>query len=56
MITLHWLYIIAGLMFAAVAILSGTAPQNPKTYGFYCTIHGGLSSGQRGALIVVPPV
>ena len=29
MITLHWLYILAGLMFAAFAILSVTDPPTP---------------------------
>ncbi len=33
---------------------SMTAPTNPSTYRYYCTIHGGKSSGQRGAIIVVP--
>ena len=33
MITLHWLYILAGLMFAAFAILSITDPANPKRLG-----------------------
>ena len=47
--------------FPAISLTSGQsgvviAPQNPKTYGFYCTIHGGLTSGQRGAIVVVPPV
>ena len=31
------------------------APYKPGTFKFYCTIHGGLSSGQRGQLIVVAP-
>ena len=33
MITLHWLYILAGLMFAAFAILSMTDPANPRRLG-----------------------
>jgi uncharacterized membrane protein len=33
MITLHWLYILAGLMFAAFAILSMTDRTNPKRFG-----------------------
>ena len=33
MITLHWLYILAGLMFAAFAILSVTDTANPKRLG-----------------------
>ena len=33
MITLHWLYILAGLMFAAFAILSATDRSNPKRFG-----------------------
>ena len=33
MITLHWLYILAGLMFAAFAILSATDRTNPKRLG-----------------------
>ena len=46
--------------FVPVSLTSGesgavVAPQNPKTYGFYCTIHGGLGSGQRGAIIVSAP-
>jgi len=32
-ITLHWLYILAGLMFAAFAILSMTDPANPRRLG-----------------------
>ena len=28
------------------------APQNAGTYWFYCSIHGGRSSGQRGAIVV----
>jgi plastocyanin len=31
------------------------APQNAETFGFFCTIHGGASSGQRGAFIVTRP-
>jgi plastocyanin len=47
--------------FEAISLTAGQsgtviAPQNPKTYGFYCTIHGGISSGQRGAIVVVPPI
>ena len=33
MITLHWLYALAGLMFAAFAILSLTDRANPKRFG-----------------------
>ena len=33
MITLHWLYILAGLMFAAFAILSATDRSNAKRFG-----------------------
>lgn len=33
MITLHWLYGLAGLMFAAFALLSATDPTNPKRLG-----------------------
>ncbi len=33
MITLHWLYILAGLMFAAFAILSATDRTNPRRFG-----------------------
>lgn len=29
-----------------------TAPTGPGTYRYYCTLHGGRASGQRGALIV----
>lgn len=32
-----------------------TAPAKAGTYRFYCTIHGGKTSGQRGAMVVVPP-
>ena len=32
-----------------------TAPAKPGTYRFYCTIHGGKTSGQRGAMVVVAP-
>jgi len=32
-----------------------TVPAKPGTYRFYCTIHGTKTSGQRGAMIVVPP-
>ena len=33
MITLHWLYILAGMMFAAFAILSATDRSNPRRFG-----------------------
>ncbi|MEO5579003.1 MAG: DUF979 family protein, partial [Sphingomicrobium sp.] len=33
MITLHWLYLLAGMMFAAFAILSATDRSNPKRFG-----------------------
>jgi plastocyanin len=32
-----------------------TAPAKAATYRFYCTIHGTKTSGQRGAVVVVPP-
>lgn len=36
---------------------SGTvvAPPRVEVYGFYCTIHGGLTSGQHGAFVVTTP-
>ena len=33
MITLHWLYVLAGAMFAAIALLSALDAKNPKRYG-----------------------
>ena len=33
MITLHWLYMLAGAMFAAFALLSALDPKNPKRFG-----------------------
>ncbi|HVL29187.1 MAG TPA: DUF979 family protein, partial [Sphingomicrobium sp.] len=33
MITLHWLYALAGAMFAAFALLSALDPANPKRFG-----------------------
>lgn len=33
MITLHWLYMLAGMMFAAIALLSAFDPANPKRFG-----------------------
>jgi uncharacterized membrane protein len=33
MITLHWLYVLAGAMFAAIAILSALDAANPKRFG-----------------------
>jgi plastocyanin len=46
--------------FSAVAVVPGqsavvTAPAAPQTYRYYCTIHGGRTSGQRGAIVVAPP-
>jgi plastocyanin len=46
--------------FTAISLTPGEsksiiAPQNPNTYAFYCTIHGGLTSGQHGSLVVVAP-
>ncbi len=46
--------------FEPISVIPGqsgtmTAPTDPKTYRYYCTIHGGKTSGQRGAIIVVPP-
>lgn len=32
-----------------------TVPATPGSYRFYCTIHGTKTSGQRGAMVVVPP-
>lgn len=36
MITLHWLYILAGAMFAAFAVLSALDATNPKRFGNAC--------------------
>jgi uncharacterized membrane protein len=33
MITLHWLYLLAGVMFAAFAVLSALDRSNPKRFG-----------------------
>jgi plastocyanin len=46
--------------FTAISLTPGEsksiiAPQNPNTYAFYCTIHGGLTSGQHGSILVVAP-
>ena len=32
-----------------------TVPQKAGALPFYCTIHGGRSQGQRGALTIAPP-
>ncbi|WP_309603124.1 DUF979 domain-containing protein [Sphingomonas sp.] len=50
MITLHWLYILAGLMFAAFAILSVTDRHHPKRFGnaaFWGLMAVSLLAGDR---------
>lgn len=44
-------------LFPVIALKPGesgsmTAPQNPGTYRYYCTLHGGRTTAQHGALIV----
>ena len=46
--------------FAAITLTPGqsaeiTVPQTLGDVPFYCTIHGGKSSGQRGALVIAKP-
>jgi len=50
MITLHWLYILAGMMFAAFAILSATDRTNPRRLGnaaFWGLMAVSLLAGDR---------
>jgi len=50
MITLHWLYLLAGTMFAAFAILSATDRSNPKRFGnaaFWGLMAVSLLAGDR---------
>lgn len=50
MITLQWLYVLAGCMFAGFAVLSGLDPTNPKRFGnaaFWALMALSLLAGDR---------
>ena len=58
MITLHWLYALAGAMFAAFALLSALDRANPKRFGnaaFWGLMALSLLGGDRIAITNLSP-